>query len=774
MRNLDDDIRGSLERLTDPAGGTTDTDVLWGDLVTRHRKRRLRNGALAALPLLLVAVLAVGVFSARDSDDARSDVATGGADSAPVERWERLPEAPISDRTGAVVVATDDELVIWGGRDDSGVLNDGAAYSFGAGTWREISGPLSPRENSVAVWTGEEVLIWGGTTAEGGSTANLHDGASWKPATDTWTEFPAHTGAVNGVTGAAWTGDELILVGLSNTPPNAFVPSDTVAFDPGTGEWRSLDPSPNSTSETTFAAFDHGDDVLVAAVTDDVQVEVSRLDPTTGNWAPFPLTWLANSPLAAKDIAWTGTTLTFVSHDTPGTVFDPSGDGSASNIPATRSDLRLNPVALDNGIVTVGDRWFDTKDGSVDIYTGTWTGAEAVPEDLDGSALTIAHDGKLYAWNRTGYVWTPPTQPKELPSATGTHRVENIRVEGNGPFTGGTERVVIDFNEPIPVDQVEFVADITSVEAPSRALYTVQGTRSGAHVCDSVHSMPGTVDLLIPADWFADADAHEVAELDTVDNPAKFVVCGPHNGFIQYSVWGPLSAEFDDVTVTVSPDRTSIAIGITSETSTRLDPRAGQTVVAEFLDALRAGDVDAAAELWTGYPELSPDAGTQDRARYIEDLLADPTFTRVLRSDRTSTFVMPSTDGEGQVVTVLDARSGDNPPAAVAFLTGMTDDRTGMAIHRLPVQAFTAETVDLPAGYVQQGLEIAVPGVPVEGEARAFINEQEVPVEIDYDNMNVSVSIPADALGDVAVTVVTSSPELPGVRAFAVTVREAD
>jgi len=78
MRDIDNDIRASLERLTNPHDGTPRTDALWGDLVDRRRKRRNRNRAFAALPLLLVAVLAVGIFSAQGSDNGRSDVATGG------------------------------------------------------------------------------------------------------------------------------------------------------------------------------------------------------------------------------------------------------------------------------------------------------------------------------------------------------------------------------------------------------------------------------------------------------------------------------------------------------------------------------------------------------------------------------------------------------------------------------------------------------------------------------------------------------------------------
>lgn len=78
MRDVDRNIRSSLERLTSPTGDTSKVDVLWSDLEARRRKRRARKGALAALPLVLVAVLAAGVFSSWGSDRSRSDVAAVG------------------------------------------------------------------------------------------------------------------------------------------------------------------------------------------------------------------------------------------------------------------------------------------------------------------------------------------------------------------------------------------------------------------------------------------------------------------------------------------------------------------------------------------------------------------------------------------------------------------------------------------------------------------------------------------------------------------------
>lgn len=97
MRDVDQDICSSLERLTDPHGSTPGTDALWGDLLARRRRRRNRSRALAALPVLLVAVLAAGILWSPGSGDARSDVAAG--DSELSERPEDFAPFEMTFRT---------------------------------------------------------------------------------------------------------------------------------------------------------------------------------------------------------------------------------------------------------------------------------------------------------------------------------------------------------------------------------------------------------------------------------------------------------------------------------------------------------------------------------------------------------------------------------------------------------------------------------------------------------------------------------------------------
>lgn len=629
MRDIDDDIRGSLQRLTDPPVGTPGMDVLWGALIARRRRRRNRNGTLGALSLILVAVLAVGLLSVRGSDDARTGVAAGGDGS------DALEDFPAFDMTYRTLSYQAGELV--------------------PSTWQLDY-------ESASEW--ELVLV---EAAPGGS------GQPW------------HRQSFLDGTLTGYAADGSVI--SEENVDDRMAPMALMSRGPRTGKAESPD------SESAY-----------------------RHEYTSSR-----------------------------EHECP----DELADGG--------------PYCEQPGETVVVETVEAFNEDGVPVFA---------EERIRGTDRVVWQFEAL-AYERTG--------SSEVAGAS-TFRVVNIQVFGNGPLEGGTERAVIVFNGPVPAGEVQYVPDIGSTDPASGLAWTTQGPDS-TRLCDSQHGVPegavGSVDLLVPASWFADGeDAHTVTELATVDDPAKFPVCGPHNGFIQYAMWAPLSADPADVTVTVSADRTSITIDVASKAGgPGLDPTAGQGVVAQFLDHLRDGDgdVEAAAELWTGYPELGPDSTPADRIPYVEHLIADPTFARILDSEATTTFVTPSTDDAGQVVTILDARDGDSTPAAIAFLTGWSGEQGSpgtMWIHRLPLDPPTTDTVGLPAGaYVEAGQDIVVPGVPLEGGARAFLDDREVPVEVDHQDLTMTIAIPEDVEGDVAVTVVTSSPELPGVRAFAVTVR---
>ena len=142
--------------------------------------------------------------------------------------------------------------------------------------------------------------------------------------------------------------------------------------------------------------------------------------------------------------------------------------------------------------------------------------------------------------------------------------VERTEVVGGD---GGTARVVMEFDGPLPGGDVLYVEEITPVDTADGMVFTTQEPGS-VQVCESVHNFPprsvGTVDLLIPADWFVDGVDTHTSPLETIGNPAKFVVCGPYDGYYQYAIWGPASAEADDVNITIDPGRTRLTVQIDS------------------------------------------------------------------------------------------------------------------------------------------------------------------------------------------------------------------
>lgn len=233
------------------------------------------------------------------------------------------------------------------------------------------------------------------------------------------------------------------------------------------------------------------------------------------------------------------------------------------------------------------------------------------------------------------------------------------------------------------------------------------------------------------------------------------------------------------VVIVPAPESTTTSVGGDAATTTSLPvleptaPDAATSVVTQFLDRLREGDLSAAAELWSGYPDAFVDASTSEKVGFIEELMADPAMVRVLEGDP-EVFVTASWGwtSAAPVVTVLIPRAGDQPPVAVAFLAGIFEevgDTGRMLIHRIPQVAdpFGAE---FAGSSVSAGQRLDLPGTPVEGGARAYVNGREIPVDIDYKAMQMSITIPDDIEGDVAITLSAATPELPGAQAFAVTV----
>ena len=160
----------------------------------------------------------------------------------------------------------------------------------------------------------------------------------------------------------------------------------------------------------------------------------------------------------------------------------------------------------------------------------------------------------------------------------------------------------------------------------------------------------------------------------------------------------------------------------------------------------------------------------------IEELVNDPSFARILE-ENFATHVTPSWGSVNTtpVVTLMVRREGDRPPVAAAFAVGVLPAGAGQDPREVLIQRIAevgAAEADPPTGaFVSPGQQIRVPGTPVEGGVRAFVDGKEVAVAVDYEKTEMIFFIPDGAAGDVTVTLSVASPELPGAQSFAYTVK---
>lgn len=140
------------------------------------------------------------------------------------------------------------------------------------------------------------------------------------------------------------------------------------------------------------------------------------------------------------------------------------------------------------------------------------------------------------------------------------------------PGSDGGEDVVFVFDRPLPDDRVTYSPDITDIDVPGIA-YATQDS-SEMLVCSDTHynatAPTGSIDVLIPSDWWrSGAPVHNVPTryvppLESLPDyhPGKIVGCGPYNGYIQYSIWGPPSDDPNDIDVSVRADSTRLVVQI--------------------------------------------------------------------------------------------------------------------------------------------------------------------------------------------------------------------
>ena len=163
-------------------------------------------------------------------------------------------------------VWTGTEMIVWGGLADNGTLNDGARYNPATDTWRRIApSPLAARFEPTAVWTGTEMIVFGGVLITD-KWRSYGDGARYNPATDTWTLLnPQGAPSSRTVHSAVWTGKEMLIWGgrFLNHPPELGYPVAGASYDPATDSWTPIPTLGSPEGRAGHAAVWNGQDMII-------------------------------------------------------------------------------------------------------------------------------------------------------------------------------------------------------------------------------------------------------------------------------------------------------------------------------------------------------------------------------------------------------------------------------------------------------------------------------------------------------------------------------
>lgn len=314
------------------------------------------------------------------------------------------------------------------------ILALGAASIFGSSSrptaaWRLLPpAPVRVDAGLASVWTGEELIVSGVTESPDGTLIDAPEvAAAYRPATNSWRRLASPPKTENFCDrSAAWTGEEMLVWGCGQ-----------VAFDKKANRWRRLPPAPIG---APGLAVWTGRELIGwgGGCCGDASADGAAFDPETDTWRK-----LAPSPLAASQGpigAWTGRELIlFVSG------LDPDGNPiadaprAAAYNPATDTWRRIQPAprplaaAVWDGqeILTVGaggggfaydpvaNRWrsFAAHSAGRSQSGAAWTGRELFL--FDDEAGLFAYDPGS---NRSSRYASAPMTPRSAPAVIWTGR----------------------------------------------------------------------------------------------------------------------------------------------------------------------------------------------------------------------------------------------------------------------------------------------------------------------------------------------------------------
>jgi hypothetical protein len=278
-------------------------------------------------------------------------------------------------------VWTGSRMIVWGGQDPAGLLNDGGKYDPVGNAWTPTTTANAPsgRRYHTAVWTGSRMIVWGGDNFG----AYLNDGGQYDPVENAWTATTT-TGApsIREFHTAVWTGSTMIVWGGYN---GAYL-NDGGQYDPVGSAWTATTTTAAPSGRRYHTAvwtgsrmIVWGGDTLGAFLNDG-----SQYDPVGNAWTPTATTG-APTVRTNHTAVWTGSRMIvwggnhgFGIPFNDGGQYDPVGDAWTPTTTTGAPSARYYHMAVWTGSRLIvwggqGNSGYLNDGGQYDPVANAWT-----------------------------------------------------------------------------------------------------------------------------------------------------------------------------------------------------------------------------------------------------------------------------------------------------------------------------------------------------------------------------------------------------------------
>jgi N-acetylneuraminic acid mutarotase len=340
-----------------------------------------------------------------------ASLSTGGRYDPVTDTWTATATvgAP-QPRNSHTAVWAGDRMIVWGGFSELLSLNlsTGASYDPATNTWTPISTVAAPtaRRDHGAVWTGTEMILWGG---QDDSWQHLGTGGRYRPATDTWT--PVTT---NGAPepreemAVAWTGAAMVVWGGIN---GSTILASGSRYDPASDTWSPMSTVEAPIARRAAAAVWAGSFMFLwgGTAVGGLTNTGSRYDPIADTWAP---TSTIGAPPGAEGATavWVGSKVIVWGGGGVAGRYDPvantwqtiASPGTTVGVwgdtaVSTGSRMIVWGGVFDGGLVGTGGRY--------DPVADQWTPTDAGPGAARMQATAVWTGQEMILWGGTNFAF---------------------------------------------------------------------------------------------------------------------------------------------------------------------------------------------------------------------------------------------------------------------------------------------------------------------------------------------------------------------------------